>query len=101
QNDIDHGLVHGFDHSFHEFQNLSSYFSYNTSHKLSMMSRFSRVYSDELEKQMRYTCLKRNFNKKGNTSYKLGINEFADSTNEEFIATHTGLSIRREQGLEE
>lgn len=32
-----------------------------------------------------------NFNKKGNKTYKLGVNEFADWTEEEFIATHTGL----------
>lgn len=61
------------------------------------MARFSRVYRDELEKQMRRVVFKKNlkfienFNKKDNKSYELGVNEFADWTNEEFLATHTGL----------
>lgn len=75
-----------------------------TFHKPSMvdkhgqwMARFSRVYRDELEKQMRHDLFKKNlkfiedFNKKENKGYKLGLNEFADWTNEEFLATHTGL----------
>ncbi|EOA36449.1 hypothetical protein CARUB_v10011008mg, partial [Capsella rubella] len=32
-----------------------------------------------------------NFNNMGNQSYKLGVNEFTDLTEEEFFATHTGL----------
>ncbi|CDY37672.1 BnaA04g19960D [Brassica napus] len=61
------------------------------------MSRFSRVYHDELEKQMRRDVFKKNlkfvenFNEKANKSYKLSVNAFADWTNEEFLATHTGL----------
>lgn len=61
------------------------------------MSRFSRVYHDELEKQMRRDVFKKNlkfiekFNEKANNSYKLSVNEFADWINEEFLATHTGL----------
>ncbi|CAH2059482.1 unnamed protein product [Thlaspi arvense] len=61
------------------------------------MARFSRVYRDELEKQMRRDVFKKNlkfieeFNKKENKSYKVGVNEFADWTSEEFLATHTGL----------
>ncbi|KAH0886775.1 hypothetical protein Bca4012_033873 [Brassica carinata] len=61
------------------------------------MSRFSRVYHEELEKQMRRDVFKKNlkfvenFNEKANKSYKLSVNEFADWTNEEFLATHTGL----------
>lgn len=67
------------------------------SHHQQWMTRYSRVYSDELEKQMRFDVFKKNFkfienfNKKGNKTYKLGVNEFADWTEEEFIATHTGL----------
>ncbi|KAG7593253.1 Peptidase C1A papain C-terminal [Arabidopsis thaliana x Arabidopsis arenosa] len=66
-------------------------------HHQQWMTRFSRVYSDELEKQMRFDVFKKNlkfiekFNKKGDRTYKLGVNEFADWTKEEFIATHTGL----------
>uniref|UniRef100_A0A1J3IX26 Senescence-specific cysteine protease SAG39 n=1 Tax=Noccaea caerulescens TaxID=107243 RepID=A0A1J3IX26_NOCCA len=61
------------------------------------MARFSRVYRDEHEKQMRRDVFKKNlkfienFNKKGNKSYKLGVNKFTDWTDEEFLATHTGL----------
>lgn len=61
------------------------------------MARYAREYRDELEKQLRRDVFKKNmkfienFNKKGNKSYKLGVNEFADWTNEEFLAIHTGL----------
>ncbi|CAN8316084.1 unnamed protein product [Cochlearia groenlandica] len=61
------------------------------------MAKFARVYRDKLEKQMRRDVFKKNlkfiedFNKKENKTYKLGLNEFADWTNEEFLATHTGL----------
>ncbi|CAN8313545.1 unnamed protein product [Cochlearia groenlandica] len=62
------------------------------------MTQFSRVYSDEFEKQMRFNVFKENlkfienFNNNGNQSYKLGVNEFTDLTKEEFLATHTGLN---------
>ncbi|CAH8389560.1 unnamed protein product [Eruca vesicaria subsp. sativa] len=61
------------------------------------MIQFSRVYSNESEKQTRLEVFKKNlefienFNTKANQSYKLGVNEFTDRTNEEFRATHTGL----------
>ncbi|KAL0695631.1 hypothetical protein Bca4012_062811 [Brassica carinata] len=66
-------------------------------HHQQWMTRFSRVYTNELEKKMRFDVFKKNlkfideFNKKGDKSYKLGVNEFADWTEAEFIATHTGL----------
>ncbi|KAF8075613.1 hypothetical protein N665_1076s0006 [Sinapis alba] len=62
------------------------------------MIQFSRVYSNESEKQMRLEVFKKNlefienFNTKGNQSYKLGVNEFTDRTNDEFLATHSGLT---------
>ncbi|EOA39418.1 hypothetical protein CARUB_v10012525mg [Capsella rubella] len=61
------------------------------------MIQFSRVYKDEFEKQRRLEVFKKNlksienFNNMGNQSYKLGVNEFTDLTEEEFFATHTGL----------
>ncbi|CAH2034236.1 unnamed protein product [Thlaspi arvense] len=61
------------------------------------MIQFSRVYSNESEKQMRLEVFKKNlqfienFNNKANQSYKLGINEFTDLTEEEFLVTHTSL----------
>ncbi|CAA7028708.1 unnamed protein product [Microthlaspi erraticum] len=62
------------------------------------MIQFSRVYSNESEKQMRLEVFEKNlkfienFNNNGNQSYKLGVNEFTDWTQEEFLATHTGLN---------
>ena len=64
------------------------------------MIKFSRVYSNEPQKQMRLEVFKKNFefienfNSKANQSYKLGVNEFTDRTKEEFPATHTGLTRR-------
>ncbi|KAJ4894807.1 Cysteine proteinases superfamily protein [Raphanus sativus] len=66
-------------------------------HHQQWMNRFSRVYNSELEKQMRFDMFKKNFkfieefNRKGDRTYKLGVNEFADWPEEDFIATHTGL----------
>lgn len=54
------------------------------------MAQYGRIYKDDVEKAMRYQIFKENvesiesFNKVGNQPYKLGINEFADLTNEEF-----------------
>ncbi|CAA7047467.1 unnamed protein product [Microthlaspi erraticum] len=62
------------------------------------MIQFSRVYNDDLEKQMRLKVFEKNlkfienFNNNGNQTYKLGVNEFTDWTEEEFLATHTGLN---------
>lgn len=63
------------------------------------MSRHGRVYKDEVEKGERFMIFKENMkfidsiNKAGNLSYKLGINEFADITSEEFLAKFTGLNV--------
>lgn len=60
------------------------------------MARHGRVYKDAEEKDQRLQIFKDNvefiesFNKAGNKSYKLSINEFSDLTNEEFVAYHTG-----------
>ncbi|CAH8298951.1 unnamed protein product [Eruca vesicaria subsp. sativa] len=62
------------------------------------MIQFSRAYMNESEKQMRLRVFKKNlefienFNNKRNQSYKLGVNEFTDLTDEEFLATHTCLT---------
>ncbi|CAA7028706.1 unnamed protein product [Microthlaspi erraticum] len=62
------------------------------------MIQFSRVYSNEFEKQMRLKVFEKNlkfienFNNNGSHSYKLGVNEFTDWSEEEFLATHTGLN---------
>ncbi|KAF8413408.1 hypothetical protein HHK36_001390 [Tetracentron sinense] len=60
------------------------------------MGRFGRVYKDSEEKEMRFKIFKANvelinsFNGVGSRSYKLSVNEFADQTNEEFVASRNG-----------
>ncbi|CAA7029347.1 unnamed protein product [Microthlaspi erraticum] len=62
------------------------------------MIQFSKVYSNESEKLMRLRVFEKNlkfienFNNNGNRSYKLGVNEFTDWSEEEFLASHTGLN---------
>nr|GMD10849.1 senescence-specific cysteine protease SAG39-like [Ipomoea batatas] len=57
------------------------------------MVRYGRSYKDNAEKAKRFQIFKENvefiesFNKAGTLSYKLGINQFTDLTNEEFRAT--------------
>ncbi|KAK7404749.1 hypothetical protein VNO78_05705 [Psophocarpus tetragonolobus] len=54
-----------------------------------------RVYMDAYEKEQKYQIFKQNvqsieaFNEAGNKLYKLGINHYADITNEEFKARNT------------
>ncbi|KAL5987862.1 Senescence-specific cysteine protease sag39 [Asimina triloba] len=61
------------------------------------MIQYGRVYKDAAEKQLRFEIFKDNveqieaFNNAGGQSYNLGINQFADLTNEEFVATHNGF----------
>ncbi|GMN43572.1 hypothetical protein TIFTF001_012779 [Ficus carica] len=60
------------------------------------MARYGRTYKDDAEKEKRFQVFKSNVayiesaNKAGNRPYKLGINEFADQTNEEFRASRNG-----------
>ncbi|CAH2064682.1 unnamed protein product [Thlaspi arvense] len=63
------------------------------------MARFHRVYSDDSEKTRRFEIFKNNlefvesFNMKPNITYKLGVNEFSDLTDEEFRARYMGLVV--------
>lgn len=63
------------------------------------MVRFGRVYKDNVEKEKRFKIFKDNvgfieaFNKAENRPYKLGINAFADQTNDEFRAARNGLRM--------
>ncbi|KAJ1415792.1 Peptidase C1A, papain C-terminal [Sesbania bispinosa] len=56
------------------------------------MARYGRVYKDSQEREKRFRIFTENVNyieasnNAGNKPYKLGINQFADLTNEEFIA---------------
>ncbi|CAL5345157.1 unnamed protein product [Camellia sinensis] len=60
------------------------------------MTRHGRVYKDTEEKNARFQVFKDNlqhinsFNEGVDRGYKLGVNKFADLTNEEFRASHTG-----------
>ena len=60
------------------------------------MSEYGRVYKDNADKEKRFNIFKANvefiesFNKAGTRPYKLGINEFADLTNEEFKTSRNG-----------
>ncbi|XP_061372947.1 senescence-specific cysteine protease SAG39-like [Gastrolobium bilobum] len=56
------------------------------------MARYGKVYDDLQEREKRFMIFQENvnhieaFNSAGNKPYELGINQFADLTNEEFIA---------------
>uniref|UniRef100_A0A2N9GSM6 Cathepsin propeptide inhibitor domain-containing protein n=1 Tax=Fagus sylvatica TaxID=28930 RepID=A0A2N9GSM6_FAGSY len=61
--------------------------------------KYGRNYADNAEKKKRFKIFKENakfidkFNNEGNHTYKLNVNEFADLTNEEFVASRTGYKI--------
>ncbi|GKV24951.1 hypothetical protein SLEP1_g34486 [Rubroshorea leprosula] len=65
------------------------------------MAKYGKVYKDAEEKERRFEIFKDNvqfvesFNAAGNKPYKLGINEFADQTNEEFRACHNGFKRKK------
>ncbi|CAH9104861.1 unnamed protein product [Cuscuta europaea] len=56
------------------------------------MNYYGRVYENEMEKESRFAVFKENlefihaFNRKKNRSFRLGVNAFADLTNQEFRA---------------
>ncbi|KAJ1703377.1 hypothetical protein LUZ63_003156 [Rhynchospora breviuscula] len=61
------------------------------------MGEFGRVYSSDTEKQHRFEVFKTNFqfiesmNKQPGLTYTVGLNEFADLTNEEFVTKYVGF----------
>ncbi|XP_017640138.1 ervatamin-B-like [Gossypium arboreum] len=69
------------------------------------MVDFSRKYESKLEKEKRLNIFKDNleyiesFNNGGNRSFKLGLNEFSDMTQDEFISTHTGYKMQNNPTL--
>lgn len=64
------------------------------------MVRHGRTYKDNAEKEKRFKIFKDNmeliesFNRGGNQPYNLRINEFADQTNEEFLASRNGYKFQ-------
>uniref|UniRef100_A0A5B7BTU5 Putative cysteine protease n=1 Tax=Davidia involucrata TaxID=16924 RepID=A0A5B7BTU5_DAVIN len=67
------------------------------------MAHHGRVYTDAKEKDMRFTIFKENverieaFNAGVDRGYKQSVNQFADLTNEEFRASHTGYKRQSPQ----
>ncbi|KAG6411477.1 hypothetical protein SASPL_129560 [Salvia splendens] len=63
------------------------------------MLEYGRTYEGEEEKAVRFAIFKKNvefieeFNAGGTRPYKVGINAFADQTNEEFTAARNGLRV--------
>lgn len=61
------------------------------------MALHGRVYESDAEKERRFKIFQENvnyiesFNREGGHKYTLGVNAFADMTNEEFKARYTGL----------
>ncbi|KAL5726330.1 Senescence-specific cysteine protease sag39 [Ranunculus cassubicifolius] len=61
------------------------------------MKNYGRSYKDSAEKALRFQVFRTNvefidnFNKNGAQSYVLSANEFADQTNEEFVASRNGF----------
>ncbi|KAK4255675.1 hypothetical protein QN277_008647 [Acacia crassicarpa] len=66
------------------------------------MAKYGKVYKDVAEKQKRFEIFKNNvqfiesFNSDDTKPYKLGINQFADQTNEEFKSIRNGLKRSHE-----
>ncbi|CAL8147005.1 unnamed protein product [Prunus armeniaca] len=60
------------------------------------MTKYGRVYADNAEKERRFAIFKKNlqfvekFNSEGNKTYKLGLNEHSDLSDEEFLRQRTG-----------
>ncbi|QCD87568.1 cathepsin L [Vigna unguiculata] len=63
------------------------------------MSRYGQVYKEPQEREKRLRIFKENvnyidaFNNAANKPYKLGVNQFADLTNEEFIGTRNRFKV--------
>lgn len=61
------------------------------------MAQHGRIYRDDAERQRRFDIFKSNvelidsFNAARKHKYSLGVNQFADMTNEEFKASRTGF----------
>ncbi|EEF42559.1 cysteine protease, putative [Ricinus communis] len=63
------------------------------------MARHGRTYQDSEEKERRFQIFKSNleyidnFNKASNQTYQLGLNNFADLSHEEYVATYTARKM--------
>lgn len=81
--------------AFQSWSRLLQDESMNEQHE-KWMVQYGRTYKDNAEKERRFKIFKENVelidshNKAENKPYKLGINEFADLTNEEFRDSRNG-----------
>ncbi|XP_060189901.1 zingipain-2-like [Lycium barbarum] len=81
-------------------RNLQESSSMLEKHEL-WMARHGRTYENDAEKAKRLNIFKENvkfvesFNKNGTKPYKLGINEFADLTSEEFLKYYTTHGLNK------
>ncbi|MBA0624902.1 hypothetical protein Godav_010174 [Gossypium davidsonii] len=98
------GFIHVF--LFLIFGTLASISMSRTFHESAIVDKheqwivdYGRKYESKLQKEKGLNIFKENlkyiesFNNGGNRSFKLGLNEFADMTYDEFIATHTGYKM--------
>ncbi|KAK8358954.1 hypothetical protein V6Z11_A04G062100 [Gossypium hirsutum] len=89
------------------FGTLASLIMSRTIHETSIVEKreqwmvdYGREYESELEKEKRLNIFKENleyiesFNNGGNKSFKLGLNEYADMAQDEFLAAHTGYKLQ-------
>nr|AXQ06503.1 papain-like cysteine protease [Vriesea carinata] len=64
------------------------------------MGQYGRAYKDAAEKERRFEIFKSNFEmiqmfNEGNQKFRLGLNQFADLTNDEFRAMHNGFKPKK------
>jgi hypothetical protein len=73
---------------------LESSIAAKTTHE-QWMNDFGRTYANDAEKEKRFKIFAENvkyiekFNRDGKQTYKLGLNNFSDLTNEEFATSHS------------
>ncbi|TYH74364.1 hypothetical protein ES332_D05G393500v1 [Gossypium tomentosum] len=107
-----HFLIHVF--LFLIFGTLASLAMSRTIHETFIVDKheqwmvdYNRKYESKLEKEKRLNIFKENleyiesFNNGGNRSFKLSPNEFADMTQDEFIAARTGYKMQGNPTLSE
>ncbi|KAL9253122.1 Senescence-specific cysteine protease SAG39-like protein [Drosera capensis] len=63
------------------------------------MTRYGRVHKNDVEKEFRYKIFKENVEYIETSTFKLGVNAFADLTNEEFRASYTGFKSKKAREL--
>jgi len=66
------------------------------------MNDFKRTYANDTEKEKRFKIFAEKleyierFNRDGNETYKLGLNQFSDLTYEEYVSSHSCVILEKE-----